>query len=425
MKTINLSNMDIKIYYEKLKNGLEIYLIPKDNVSDTYALFTTKYGSVNSEFVPIGEDEMVKVPDGIAHFLEHKLFESEDGVHPFTFYNEQGADVNAFTNYFNTSYLFSGTENIEDCMNYLLDYVQKPYFTEENVEKEKGIIEQELLMYKDIPIDQMYDLTFANAFEKHPVRIPIGGTPSSIKKITKDDLYTCYNTFYHPTNMFVTVSGNFDYKKMLKLITDNQAKKEFCPPFEIQNQTYDEPDEVTKQKETVKMNVSIPKVTISFKINLEKFKKLSNRLIAMYIMLYFDSKLGSTSILLEKLKKEKIVTTGINIDHLRTDKHVLVIVNTDTLAKDEFTSAIHKTLKEKTITEEEFERKRKILISRNIFDSDSPHRINSRLLNTLITDNKVIDYDTEIRNLTFKDYQNVVKNLDLSNYTELIIEPLK
>ena len=138
MKTIDYKNLDLTLIYEKLDNGLEIFVLPKKNVNNIYVTFNTKYGSNISEFKPFDKDKMVKVPLGIAHFLEHKLFEQEDGTDIFSFYSERGADCNANTNYTKTSYLFSCPNFFKENINMLLDYVQSPYFTDENVNKEKG-----------------------------------------------------------------------------------------------------------------------------------------------------------------------------------------------------------------------------------------------------------------------------------------------
>ena len=141
MKT-SLVKMDLDMYYEKLDNGLEVYIVPKDNVNSVYATFSTKFGSINSCFIPYDRTKLTEFPLGIAHFLEHKMFEQKNGIDPFTFYSERGSDANANTSNYKTTYLFSGTGFLNENLNYLLDYVQSPYFTDENVDKEKGIIEQ-------------------------------------------------------------------------------------------------------------------------------------------------------------------------------------------------------------------------------------------------------------------------------------------
>src|SRR5690606_13607321 len=206
MEKIHFPQLDEQLYYEKLDNGLDVYLLPKTGFYKTYATFTTKYGSIDNHFVPLGKEEYVKVPDGIAHFLEHKLFEKEDGD-VFQKFSRQGASANAFTSFTRTAYLFSSTSHVEKNLETLLDFVQEPYFTDQTVEKEKGIIAQEIRMYDDNPDWRLYFGMIKNLYEKHPVRIDIAGTVESISAITKDMLYTCYNTFYHPSNMVLFIVG--------------------------------------------------------------------------------------------------------------------------------------------------------------------------------------------------------------------------
>ena len=189
MNKISLSHLGLDVFHEKLNNGLDIYVIPKNEINNIYATFTTNYGSNESEFVPLGEKKMIKVPLGIAHFLEHKMFEQEDGTDPFSFFGERGSDANANTNNFKTTYLFSGPEFFEENINYLINYVQSPYFTDENVEKEKGIIEQEIKMYKDDPYTRLYETILYNTLINNPMKDPIIGNLKSIRSITKEDLY--------------------------------------------------------------------------------------------------------------------------------------------------------------------------------------------------------------------------------------------
>ena len=160
MRRSNLEKIDLEIFEGVLDNGLRVYIVPKENTNGIYATFNTRFGSINSEFIPKDKDEMVKVPLGVAHFLEHKMFEQKDGKDPFTFYSERGCDANANTSNYKTTYLFSGANSFYENINYLLDYVQEPYFTEENVEKEKGIIIQEIKMYEDDPYFTIYKCIF-------------------------------------------------------------------------------------------------------------------------------------------------------------------------------------------------------------------------------------------------------------------------
>src|SRR5699024_2434976 len=178
----------------------QIKQVTKKEIAKTYDLFSTNYGAIDQTFIPIGEESKVTVPEGVAHFLEHKLFEKEDRD-VFADFGKQGASPNAYTSFTKTAYLFSATNNIEENVETLINFVQDPYFSEQSVEKEKGIIAQEIKMYDDQPDWQSFMGTIKSMFENHPVNIDIAGTVDSIYEITKDDLYTCYNTFYHPENM--------------------------------------------------------------------------------------------------------------------------------------------------------------------------------------------------------------------------------
>lgn len=234
------------LYHEVLPNGLTVYLLPKNDYHKTYGLFSTNYGSIDNEFIPYGEKEKVKVPDGIAHFLEHKLFEKEDGD-VFQLFGKQGASANAFTSFTKTSYLFSTMDQVEKNLTTLIDFVQAPYFTEETVNKEKGIIGQEIQMYEDDPNWRMFFGILNNLYPTHPLHIDIAGTVESIDKITAQDLYTCYRTFYQPSNMVLFVVGKMEPEKLMKLIRENQEAKNFPPKQEIVRYFPENTKEIIKQ----------------------------------------------------------------------------------------------------------------------------------------------------------------------------------
>ncbi|MFJ7950597.1 EF-P 5-aminopentanol modification-associated protein YfmH [Lysinibacillus sp. NPDC096418] len=264
MKTIEFKQLDETLYYEKLENGLDVYILPKKGFSKTFVTFTTKYGSIDRTFVPIGETEAITVPDGIAHFLEHKMFEKEDGD-VFQKFSEYGASANAFTSFTRTAYLFSSTDHIYKSTETLLNFVQEPYFTEATVNKEKGIIGQEITMYDDQPDWRLYFGTIANMYHNHPVKIDIAGTIESIDGITADHLYTCYNTFYHPSNMLLFAIGAVDPEEMMTYIRENQAKKQFEAPTPLQRFFDEEPSDVAVKEDSLYMDVQKPKVYVGLK----------------------------------------------------------------------------------------------------------------------------------------------------------------
>ncbi|WP_018659391.1 EF-P 5-aminopentanol modification-associated protein YfmH [Allofustis seminis] len=233
MKIYQMPTLEETTYEYTLENGLTVYLHPKPDYQRTFAIFNTTFGSVDIDFVPLGEKKWVHAPLGVAHFLEHKLFEKEFGD-VFELFSEQGASANAFTSYEQTAYLFSTVDHVDANLNLLLDFVQTPYFTEQTVEKEKGIIAQEILMYDDMPEWRIQRLLLENLYPKHPVRHDIAGTVESIQAITPDILYENYRTFYHPENMQLFVIGPIDVEKTLQLIKANQSAKEFAPLSPIQ-----------------------------------------------------------------------------------------------------------------------------------------------------------------------------------------------
>ncbi len=220
------------IYQTTLANGLRVVLMPKAGFHKTFAIMTTDYGAVDNAFVPRGQTDPVRLPDGIAHFLEHKLFEKEDHD-AFDLFGQYGASANAFTSFTQTSYLFATTSHLKENLDILMDFVQQPYFTAATVDKEKGIIGQEIKMYDDDPGWQSYFGMIGNLYPKEPLHIDIAGTVASIAKITADDLYTAYNTFYHPSNMSLVVVGQLDPEETAGWITDNQAHKTFEPASPI------------------------------------------------------------------------------------------------------------------------------------------------------------------------------------------------
>lgn len=424
MKKCKLEKMDLTLYYEKLKNGLEVYIVPKDNVNGIYTTFSTKYGSVNDEFVPYDRSKMTRFPLGIAHFLEHKMFEQQDNIDPFTFYSERGCDANANTSNFKTTYLFSGTNFFEENLNYLLNYVQSPYFTDENVEKEKGIIEQEIRMYDDIPFWRLYDQVLYNAFIKHPIKYPIAGNIASIKKITKEHLYTCYNTFYHPNNMFLVITGNVDPKETINLIKINQEDKEFKDHKEIELKEYNEPNNVEKEYDECVMDIEIPKVSIGYKI--ENTTSLDINKFRNYVSMFFDIKFGSVSEFNEKLKEDKIITTDLDINVVNTDKHLLFIIMGESEKIDELTKKIDEELQSIEIKESDFNRKKKVKKSSSIYKSDSIYAVNSKIMSNIINYGKVITDEYQlIDELIFDEFKKTIKDIDFSNKTTYVINQIK
>ena len=264
MRTLNYSNIAETLYYKQLANGLRVFILHKKDFQKTYATFTTEYGSIDSSFVVNGNN--YEVPDGIAHFLEHKMFEEEKGD-VFQDFAKLGGQTNAFTTFNRTTYLFSSTENVRENLEVLLNFVQNPYFTDENVNKEKGIIAQEIKMYQDNPDWRLYFGLLGLMYQESPISKDIAGTVESIQRITKEDLSLCYNTFYHPSNMVLFIVSSWDPIELLAVVENNQTPKKFTSSPDISRNHHHSMQLLTKKKEKtieIKLAVAIPKLLIGF-----------------------------------------------------------------------------------------------------------------------------------------------------------------
>jgi len=345
------------VYREVLPNGLQVILVPKSEIAQTYGLFSTNYGSIDQTFVPINQTDQITVPDGIAHSLEHKLFEKEDRD-VFQDFTQNGASANAFTSFTQTAYLFSATSDIKDNTKILLDFVQAPYFSEQSVEKEKGIIAQEIQMYDDQPDWRAYFGIIGAMYQDHPVRIDIAGTVDSIGKITKDDLYTCYHTFYHPANMTLALVGNFEPNEMIELIKNNQANKEFEPPQEIKRSFPTEPAHVFQAFDSIEMPVAVPKCMVGIKgvpaTNKKQFIK--QELLADMLLDHFYSRSGTYY---QDLYELDLIDGGLGYETDYQMQFTHAIIGGNTSKPDQFAEKVKEqlaTFKDYQLVAEDFER---------------------------------------------------------------------
>ena len=322
-KKIFNSKLNETMYIGEHKSGLGVFVVPKKGCIKKYATFATKFGSINNCFVPEGETEAFRIPDGVAHFLEHKMFEQSDGTNAFDKFSEFGANANAFTSFTHTNYLFSCTENFEESFRHLLSYVQEPYFTEENVSKEQGIIGQEIRMYDD---DGQWVVMFnllKALYHVNPVRIDIAGTVESISQIDKDVLYKCYNTFYNPANMVVCVVGDVDVENIFNIVDEcikgTPLKNSIECIFE------EEPRSIAKKYIEDKASVSIPLFNIGFKDN---YLKKGNELLKREIALEIVSRMlfGRSSKLYNSMYEEGLVNESFGTDNSTESEFACAVI---------------------------------------------------------------------------------------------------
>jgi len=366
------------LLHEKLDNGLDVFILPKPGFTKAYATFATSYGSVDNRFKREGHDE-VRVPDGIAHFLEHKMFEEPEGD-IFSTFASQGASANAFTSFDRTVYLFSATESIEKNVETLLDFVQNPYFTDENVEKEKGIIVQEINMYRDNADWRVYFGLIEALYTKHPVHIDIAGTPESVRSITKEMLYECYNTFYHPSNMSLFLVGGVDAEAMMERIKANQSRKNFGPGGEIERFFDEEPEAVRTPRLVTKLPVSLPKCMFGFKEipGPQRGEEAIRRELASKLML--ESLLGASSPLYQELYDDNLISDGFGYEYNTGPGYSFSVIGGETRDPDELIKRVTEALgraAESGIDERIFERTRRKRIGSYLRMLNSPEAIAS------------------------------------------------
>lgn len=410
IKPIEYEQLQETLYHEKMSNGLDVYVLPKKGFNKTYAVFTTKYGSIDNRFVPLGKNEMVHVPDGIAHFLEHKLFEKADGD-VFQDFSKQGASANAFTSFTRTAYLFSSTSNVERNLETLIDFVQDPYFTEKTVEKEKGIIGQEINMYDDNPDWRLYFGVIENMYKEHPVRIDIAGTVESISHITKDLLYECYETFYHPSNMLLFIVGPVDPEAIISQVRENQGKKPYTDQPEIKREEVKEQEAVFRKEKEIKMNVQGPKCLVGLKSKnpFKLGKELLKHELSMNLLL--EALFGKSSAQYESLYEKGYIDETFSFDFTAEYGFGFAAIGGDTPEPDQLAEDISSMLLRagELITAEKIELARKKKIGTFLKALNSPEYIANQFTRYAFLDMSLFDVVTVLEQITLEDVQNVIQ----------------
>jgi predicted Zn-dependent peptidase len=407
MKKLDHPQLKETLYYEQLANGLEIYLLPKPGFQKTYATFTTKYGSIDNTFQREGEQKH-QVPDGIAHFLEHKMFEQESGEDVFQQFARQGAAANAFTSFTRTAYLFSCTENTTENLVTLLDFVQAPYFTDQNVEKEKGIIGQEIKMYDDNPDWRSYFGLIEAFYQNHPVKIDIAGTVESISKITKETLYDCYHTFYHPSNMLLFIVGGIEAEKTLQLIRDNQSTKKFDAPAKINRFYPDESNAVAEPKKIMKLSVQTPKCLMGYKEKSSEVSRIGTERLKQELttQICLDAMFSTSSDFYQSLYDDGIIDDTFGFDYSLEPGYGFTMFGGDTHQPEELIKRIQEEVPRRVstgVTQEEFDRIQKKRIGASLRSLNSLEWIANQFTSYRFQETDLFDIIPTLEKLTLED----------------------
>lgn len=398
-----------KVYKCELEDGLKVYICPKKGFTKKVGMYGTHFGSIDTEFFDIVEQKRKRVPDGIAHFLEHKLFEQEDG-NALDMFAKMGVSSNAYTSYDHTVYFFETNDKFEECLKTLFDFITTPYFTDENVEKEKGIIEQELNMYEDSPDSVVYYNVMRAMYQNYPLNVDIGGTVESVYSINKEELYSCYNTFYNPKNMFVIIIGDVDLEKTLAVIQESHTKTNRLKSEEPQRFYPEEPENVAQKEIEKKLDIFMPSVCIGFKSGkCEGTKNIRNSVITELIN---EAAFSDLSDFYEEMYNENMLTEPMYMTYEsgKDFSHTLVFFQSLKYKECEkrFMECIER-LKKDGISEELFNIILNKKIGEEVYNSESVMHVSREVIDSIIEDTDVFEASHALETITLGEVNEYIK----------------
>ena len=406
MKKFENKLIDECMYEEELENGMTIVIIPKHSTNKKYIIWGTKFGSLDNHFIEPTTNREIKVPDGVAHYLEHKMFEQKSGVDSLYTLMALGLDANAYTTNDHTAYLFGGIDNFYKGLDELMDYVQHPYFTDKNVEKERGIIGQEIQLYDDQPMWKLYLNAMKCLYKHNAIRLDVAGTVESISHITKETLYSCYNTFYHPSNMIMCVAGDFEPEKIIE-----EVKKRLIPREKIGviKRIYPEEEKDINQKfMESKMDINMPLFMIGYRDFGEKTNQPKKELAIRIIL---NSLIGECSDTFQYLYNEGLLMRTLNCDFEYSDQYAHVIIDGESENPEEVYKTIIDKLEKGKISTEEFERSRKTILGDIVCSFDDVEDIGRNFLTNKIRGVNYLQYADEIENITIEYVEKIQKEI--------------
>ncbi len=386
MKKIKMIGVDETIITDTLSNGLKVYLLPNDKVKNFYMTFSTKFGSNDVEFKRGSSKKNIKVPYGTAHFLEHLTFKMKNGEDATDYFVDLGSDVNAYTTTNLTCYEVFGYSLFKENLETLLDFVQSPFYNKKMVEEEKGIITEEVHMYEDEVETELIYRNFNNMLHKDNTKYQVAGTSEDVASIGLTDIEAAYKTFYHPSNMYITITGNFNPEEALAIIEEKESEKKYSRKESITVIKEKEPNIVVKDYEEITRDIENEKVNIGLKIPYSSFSalKLTRLQINVYISILTNAMFGRTSELREKLIKGNIITDGLYVSRTYLDNHILINIIADTTYPKRFIRLMEEGINSFTIEEEELTRKKRVAISNLIRCFDDIEETNNLIQSDIL-----------------------------------------
>lgn len=418
MKEIKSEVLQEKYYEIDHKSGLKIFVMPKEKYKSTFAVFGTKYGSIDNRFKRSDKDSYTEVPEGIAHFLEHKLFESEE-LDAFTRYAETGASANAYTSFDKTCYLFQCSDNFEDSLKILLDFVTHPYFTKETVEKEQGIIGQEITMYYDVPGWMSTFNLLRCLYKNHPVRIDIAGTVDSISHITDELLYDCYNTFYNLRNMALVVVGNVNVDNVLSICDEYLKESENVT---VERAFEEEPRKIVKDYEEYNLAMSMPVFSFGYKEKCETPTRSINDVVETNILLEILA--GESSPLYSRLFEQGLINSNFSKEYFVGYGYEAVIFdgesNNPQAVADEIKKEVQR-LKDNGIDNDLFETVRRNLYGKEIMEYNDIDGVANGIIACYFAGYEMFDVMDIYKNVTKEDIEKRLSNMLEEKYSALSV----
>ena len=423
MKEITLEGLDEKIYEYTTKTGLKIYMWVNEKVNSCLMTLSVKYGSIHTKF-KVGK-KTYEVPNGVAHFLEHIKFNINENSTAHDEFYKIGGDANAFTTFKWTSYIVFATGNKNENLNLLLDYVYNPYFTKKMINKEKGIIIEEANMSNDDPYSLIFYNNLKAVLQKSKYRNLITGEVEDIKKIELDDIKNVYDSFYHPKNMFLIITGNFNPYEMAKITEENLSKKEFKEYIEPVIIDETEPKKVTVEYSETNVNVSYPKIKYSLKIPLNKFKNIENLDLKILVRLILNINFGPTSDFYTELIEKELVTSLSSTLDIYED-YLVITISATTNYKEEVIKRLKEKIDMLEISEKDIIRKKNATLATLILDYDDIETVSMKIQDDIINEGKIItDLKERISNIDKDILNNVLKNITNDNVSVNVFMPNK
>ena len=410
MERIECKKIKEEAYIEKLENGMKVIIIPKHNLDKKYIIWGTHFGSIDNRFIMPKTNEEVFIPDGVAHFLEHKMFEQPDGTNSLDTLMALGLDANAYTTNNHTAYLFECTNNFYEGLDELMDYVQHPYFTDENVEKEKGIIGQEIKMYDDEPGWRLYMNALDCMYKDNPIKIDIAGSIESISKITPDVLYKCYNTFYNPSNMIMVVCGDFNPSEILNEIKSRLVQKE--EQGEIKRIYPEKEKGINKNYKEDTMEVSLPIFAIGYKDDEGINRDIVKKHIAIEILL--NMIIGKSSEAYKELYEAGELLSVPDLDYEFAEQYAHILISGQSKNPNKIKQKIEEIVekyKQKGLEEEHFNRIKKKTYGDYVVEYNSVGNIARMFLSDSMKNINSFDYIENFNEVTKEYVEEILKNV--------------